>query len=276
MSNPNKDFLIKDFEQAYENLRATDNKRDIIVGFYITLVGAIGSVLFKNYSKLYLYHQEMLTLGLFLLWIVGFIIFGILLRYRWWHEQWRVLANKRRLEMTGEKSNIYLPEWAKEPEPSPLYSWGVEFRITFLHAVINSIVGALFIFNGRINFNCGSSFFNSLLLVFCLHLVGLMWWYWFEFTMEMEIESLVPKNERHKKKLYIFFIPISLFLSVIVAAILPDIIGKIVAFPILVGIVFFGTREAKIRDWFTTKTPPWLTKTENAILEWLKGGWKKQ
>ena len=65
MSNATKDFLIKDFEHAYENLRDTDHKRDIVVGFYIALVGAIGSVLSKNYPKLYLYHQEMLTLGLF-------------------------------------------------------------------------------------------------------------------------------------------------------------------------------------------------------------------
>jgi len=119
MSNSNKEFLIKDFEQAWENLRASDNKRDIIVGFYITLIGVIGSFTLKNY-KILQYAQELIKLGLFFLWIVGFLIFGILIRYRWWHEQWRVYANRIRITFLG-KSNIK-QEWAKDTHPKPLTS----------------------------------------------------------------------------------------------------------------------------------------------------------
>ena len=81
MENRREDFLIKDFEQAYENLRATDNKRDITVGFYITLIGVIAGFSLKNYETLQ-YFQPLIKLGLFFLWVVGFFIFGVLIRYR--------------------------------------------------------------------------------------------------------------------------------------------------------------------------------------------------
>ena len=273
MDNSTKDFLIKDFEQAYENLRATDNKRDIIVGFYITLAGAAGSFLFKNYAKLYLYHQGLLTLGLFFLWIVGFIIFGVLIHYRYWHDRWRVLANWRRCQIIGGKE--YIPKWAHVRNTADS-SYGAEFLITFLHAVINSLVGSLFILAKNIDFYCRKALFLgflSIIIIALLHLIALLYWYFLQLGLEQahsnqESEdpcSLTAKNKKNKKeKFYVYIIPTILFLLIVFAAFLPVIIVKIFLLILALVLVTIGKRQS----WFTPRTPEGWVKN---IYNWLIG-----
>ena len=191
-----------------------------------------------------------------------------------WHDQWRVYANGVRVELRG-KNNIK-KEWAEDTDPEPLNIWGAYFRIIFLHAVINSIVGALFVLNGNLHLTCGSHILGLFFWTFIFHLIGLLMWYGFELTIEQEIEKrMTDKEERRKKKLYIYFIPLSLFFSLLLVAVSP---AKAVLLPILISGVFFVTYKAKVKCWFTTNTPTWLTKFEDYILKWRKrtGERKKQ
>ena len=118
----------------------------------------------------------------------------------------------------------------KRYSPKAINFWGAEFRIAFLHAVITSIVGALFILNGNFNFSCESHFFIQFLGIFILHLAALLAWYVFELETEKKIEkgkekmgrSGVDKNLCNRAKLYTYLFPTFFFLSVVVASFLPS------------------------------------------------------
>ncbi|MCK4905756.1 hypothetical protein KAS42_05930 [bacterium] len=260
-----ENFLIKDFEQAYENMRATDNKRDVIIGFYATLVAVIGGLVLKNCENL-CNIQGLDRIGLFSLWIIGFVIFGILIQYRWWHAYWATLANKIRGEIAEKDIKDFYERILLYPVKS-FSLWGVEFNIVFLHAVINSIVGALFIWSGNLGNQTKIVIPFGVVILWLLHLFALLFWYYFQLHFEKKIYDMKKfkgKKEHVAKQLYIYFIPISIFLCVIISFLIPSLLLKILSFIILLLIAWWFLWKNK--DLLISDAPYYLKKIEKEIV----------
>ncbi len=75
-------ILLKVYEEAHQHLRATDSKRDQIIGFYIAFLGFLLSTSDKIVGVL---PEQVILFLLGILTILGIVVGGVVNQLRFWH-----------------------------------------------------------------------------------------------------------------------------------------------------------------------------------------------
>lgn len=169
--NLDYDFLKDQYNQANEHLRETDKKRDVLVGFYITLTVA--------FYGFYSYLGKDPTLAIYL--IVGLTLFGVCLGilftlYRGWHGIYVIIAIIIQQKMHN-KCIVINRNFVKEIDfkfnlftSAELFTYLILCTIIFLNALESYKL--LLNVSPKI---CAISLLSIAVLQFIFHFLG-MWW----------------------------------------------------------------------------------------------------